>query len=90
MTAVEISKPGGCWVIDRKISLGFILALLIHAVAVVGWLVRMEGRVGELERTDMRHDAAMVEMQRVTVSVAEMKSDISWMRENMARFHSQK
>jgi len=90
MTAAEISKSGGCWVIDRKISLGFILALLIHAVAVVGWLVRMESRVGELERTDTRHEITINEVQKMAVCIEGMRSDIRWMRENMADAHKGK
>jgi hypothetical protein len=73
----------GCWVVDRKISLGLILAIIIHAVAVITWLVRMESRVGQLERTDVRHEQGILEQQRMAVCIEGIRTDISWIRENM-------
>jgi len=79
MTQADLTNKG-CWVVDRKISLGFILALLIHAVAVVGWLVRMDSRLATLEAEKARNEMRLDEVQKLSLSIASMKTDISWMR----------
>lgn len=84
MTTQELTNKG-CWVVDRKISLSLIFALILHAVAVITWLVRMESRVGQLERTDVRHEVSIAEQQRMAVCVEGMRTDISWIRDNIGK-----
>ena len=82
MTPKDITNQG-CWIVDRKISIGLILAIVIHALSVVGWLVRMESRIGELERVASRHESSITDQQKLAVCVEGMRSDISWIRENL-------
>ena len=83
MTAKDITN-NGCWIVDRKISIGLILAIVVHALSVVGWLVRMESRIGELERVSSRHESSITDQQKLAISVEGMRSDISWIRENLS------
>ena len=79
----------GCWIIDRKLSLGFILAVFAHIVAVTSWLVRMETRVAQLERSDQRQEAGLEGAARMRADVEVIKSDLGWIRENIAALRGQ-
>lgn len=87
MTVQDLTNKG-CWVIDRKISIGFILAVFVHVIAMTTWIVRLEGRVNQLEVTDARHETSINDMQRVSMSVESMRTDISWIRQTIGQFHS--
>lgn len=72
-----------CWIVDRKISLGLILAIAVHVIAVTTWLVRLDSRVGQLERTDVKHDVGLDSVSCVKSDIEVMKNDLAWIKDAM-------
>lgn len=87
ITLSEITN-NGCWVVDRKISMGLIFAIFVHVIAMTTWIARLENRVEHIEGTVAAHEKKIDDMQKMAVNVESMRTDISWIRETIARISS--